>query len=481
MYCKKMNVLLATAKILAGYALLFSVSAAKAQNPSAFASIPLNNLDAFEKPGSNWQVCSDAIADVNKSEHLKPVKGTGVLANQPDKKNQSHLVTKEQWGDMELELEFMMARHSNSGVYLQGRYEIQLYDSWTKIHPAAIDCGAIYFRWSPERQNYEGRAPSVNASRAPGLWQKLQIRFRAPRFDAFGKKIANARFEEVYLNGTLVQEDVDVTGPTRSSLFEDEKPMGPIMIQGDHGPVAIKNIRYRSLSEKDSIHFYNTPDQRHRKPFYVEPGAEPRVQRSFTMHGNQKLTHVISTGYPSKLNYSYDIKRGALFKIWRGDYLDVAEMWLDRGFSQNAYPRGAVISLSDAPAVAVLQQPHAAWPDSIGFDDLKELGYNLTAERSPVFQYEYSGMTVTDSIAPAPEAQGFVRKLSIQGANTNAYCRVTTAAQIEKISDDLYAIDGKSYYLRIAPGFKPVIRQSGANHELLLSFKNGPVQYSIIW
>ncbi|WP_460674701.1 hypothetical protein [Larkinella ripae] len=70
--------------------------------------------------------------------------------------------------------------------------------------------------------------------------------FRAPRFDKNGAKTENARFIQV-LNDVIVNENVEVTGPTRSALFEDERSLGPLMFQGDHGPLAIRNIRYTLL------------------------------------------------------------------------------------------------------------------------------------------------------------------------------------------------------------------------------------------
>ncbi len=130
-----------------------------------------------------------------------------------------HLYTKEEFGDIELELDFMMAKNSNSGVYLQGRYEIQLLDSWMKLDPTSSDAGGVYLRWTPERGEFEGTPPVMNVSRAPGLWQHLSIKFRAPRFNDKGEKTENARFVSVYLNGVLVQQEVEVTGPTGSGMF----------------------------------------------------------------------------------------------------------------------------------------------------------------------------------------------------------------------------------------------------------------------
>lgn len=159
----------------------------------------------------------------------------------------SNIVTDQKFGDVELYLEFMVAKGSNSGVYLQGLYEIQVFDSygaWERMTSA--DCGGIYKRWIDGR-GVGGSAPKVNASRRPGEWQSFQIWFRAPRFDASGKKIENARFLRVLHNGLPVQEDVVVDGGTRSHMSIEEAALNPIMLQGDHGPVAYRNIHIRPL------------------------------------------------------------------------------------------------------------------------------------------------------------------------------------------------------------------------------------------
>ena len=71
--------------------------------------------------------------------------------------------------------------------------------------------------------------------------------FRAPRFNDSGKKTENARFVKVVHNGVVIHEEVEVTGPTRSASFEDEGAWGPLMLQGDHGPVAYRNLLVRHL------------------------------------------------------------------------------------------------------------------------------------------------------------------------------------------------------------------------------------------
>lgn len=160
-----------------------------------------------------------------------------------------NLVTEEKFGDMELYLEFMIPKGSNSGVYLHGLYEVQVFDSYGSSEPVtSSDCGGIYHRWI-ENKGVGGSAPSRNASRRPGEWQSFYIWFRAPRFDASGKKTENARFIRVVHNGLSIQSDVEVEGGTRAHMEIPEAATNPLMLQGDHGPVAYRNMYWRPLRE----------------------------------------------------------------------------------------------------------------------------------------------------------------------------------------------------------------------------------------
>lgn len=162
--------------------------------------------------------------------------------------NPEPLFTKEEYADAHVHAEFKIPKGSNSGVYVQGRYEIQILDSTGKAKKDLLssDCGGVYERWKDDK-GYEGVAPMVNAFRGHDTWNTYDIVFRAPRFDASGKKVENARFVEVRLNGILIQQNVPVTGPTRAAFFEDEKPTGPVVFQADHGPVAYRNVWVRKL------------------------------------------------------------------------------------------------------------------------------------------------------------------------------------------------------------------------------------------
>jgi len=212
-------------------------------------TLPLDTLADFRKPAPNWTRAGGLDGDPRTEKILRPAAGTGVLVCNPAKEyhgEAGNLFTAWEHGDLELELDFLLTPGSNSGIYLQGRYEVQLYDSWGVAAPGFKDCGGIYARWDPARgkgsEAYDGRPPAANASRAPGLWQRLRIVFEAPRFDASGAKVRPARFVRVELNGFPVQENVELTGPTRGGVAEDERPLGPLMIQGDHGPVALRRI-----------------------------------------------------------------------------------------------------------------------------------------------------------------------------------------------------------------------------------------------
>jgi len=203
-----------------------------------------------------WKTVGKVFTNPANEKLLSNTPGHGVIVNLPDRKS-DNLISKAEFGDIKAHIEFMVSKDSNSGVYFMGRYELQIFDSWRKksAYPG-IECGGIYERWDPARKpkcGYEGRSPRVNASRAPGQWQSFDVVFRAPRFDKNGHKIANARFDKIVHNGILVHENLHLTGPTRAGTYNDEKPIGPLMLQGDHGMVAFRNIRIERIDPNPLI------------------------------------------------------------------------------------------------------------------------------------------------------------------------------------------------------------------------------------
>ena len=154
------------------------------------------------------------------------------------KAGSGNLITRVLYGDCQIELDFMTPYmpdrtgqgRGNSGVYVQGLYEVQVLDSFG-VEPGMDTCGAIY-KVSPA---------AVNVCLPPGEWQHYRIEFTAPRFDDNGAVTAKARLS-VWQNGTLIQDDVEVPTPTGGAAGQDLVAFGPLMLQ-DHGdPVRYRNV-----------------------------------------------------------------------------------------------------------------------------------------------------------------------------------------------------------------------------------------------
>ncbi len=139
----------------------------------------------------------------------------GVMVNA---KSGGNLVTKQEFEDFKLHVEFRYPEGSNSGIYLRGRYEVQVVDSYG-MEPESHLLGGIYGFIDP----------SVNAAKKAGEWQTFDISL-------------TGRMITVELNGTEIICNRPIPGITGGALDSHEGEPGPIMIQGDHGPVDYRNI-----------------------------------------------------------------------------------------------------------------------------------------------------------------------------------------------------------------------------------------------
>jgi hypothetical protein len=179
---------------------------------------------------SKWAVGIATLDEKNPSKlAVKPVKEKGEMVNASGSVD---AYSEKTFGDCTIEVEFMVPKGSNSGVYVMGEYEVQILDSYGKKKVGPGDLGGLY----------SAAAPKVNAAKKPGEWQKFVIEFEAPKFKD-GKKVKNAKFVKVTLNGTVIHENVEMKGPTPGGLTGKEKAEGPVMFQGDHGPVTFRNVR----------------------------------------------------------------------------------------------------------------------------------------------------------------------------------------------------------------------------------------------
>ncbi len=208
-----------------------------------------SGLEHWRAPTGDWLVAGDARPEPKKPARLVADRGSGVLINGKSGKTRN-LFSKPDFQDVDAHFEFLVPKGANSGVKFESLYEIQILDSFGVAKPTASHCGGIYPRAEmlPRYHHIDdGMPPRVNAARPFGEWQTLDVIFRAPRFDSAGKKIQNARFDKVVLNGQLIHENVELKTPTGHAWRLKEVARGPIMLQGDHGPVAFRNIRVKKL------------------------------------------------------------------------------------------------------------------------------------------------------------------------------------------------------------------------------------------
>lgn len=470
-------------KILCMGLIFCNVCSAMGQN---IKELSLTDLSFFKSPSSSWQIAGSVRADLTKPNVLNIGAGSGILLNYPDKKNKGEdLYTQSEYGDMDLELEYLMASESNSGVYLQGRYEIQLIDTWGAVNIRSGSNGGIYERWDDSKPNgqkgYLGYAPRQNASRAPGLWQKMKISFNAPRFDAAGRKTANAVILKVELNGVLIHDHVELTGPTRGSVSEAEAASGPIRIQGDHGAVAFRNIKITGF-EKGRPAEAVTSSGNIVDPILIE-AAENRILRSFMdLPGSQRVVHAVSVGSPEKVHYTYDMDNAMLIQVWRGEFLNATPMWHDRG-DGSSRPLGAVQRFGKpVQTIARLNNAQDKWISDTAGTGYRPKGYVLDTDGRPIFKYLTYGLTVNDAVKLLEKGQGISRQISLSEQANGLYVRLAEAASIVEAAEGLYLIDDQSYYLRLddTGGAKPVIRDQNGRKELIIPVAKS-LSYSILF
>jgi hypothetical protein len=213
-----------------------------------------------------WVVCGDVRVDPRDAGRLVPI-GSGGSAGSAllcgDDGRGSDLMTADLFADYQLHIEFTVPKGSNSGVYNRGLFEIQVFDSFGKPKLGWHDCGALY----------ERAYPRENLAKPPGEWQSYDITLKGKKlslvwngtkvFDAYDVRYGETdreAFERLNHENAGKPEPLRVKlreengryigyfgeGGTRASLDGPDRP-GPILLQGDHGPVAYRNVMIRPL------------------------------------------------------------------------------------------------------------------------------------------------------------------------------------------------------------------------------------------
>lgn len=572
-------------------------------------TVHINSLSDFKPNTGTWSNASEVSGNLDKPNLLNFTKGEGVLVNQPTKKNNGQdLVSLEEFGDVDLELEVMVAPQSNSGVYLMGQYEIQILDSWGKTTARAGDMGGVYERWDENKpdgqKGYQGYAPRQNVSRAPGVWQNLKVSFQAPRFDGQGEKTENAKFLSVHLNGVLIHENLEVFGPTRGSLKPNDIPKGPIRMQGDHGAVAFRNIKVTKFDSEAPVlsdlryvvyeGFFNqvpefeklnvsgvgiiknindqidTPKKQNLiryegkleipasgnytflmgvpsgmgalyinginllpiqegyqfkeiklekgsvpveilvskttdwsdtgldlsiagpglrlfplsksnvstssmvDPILVNPNEVPVLRSFIDLPDGKRLTHAVSVAGAQKVHYSFDLSKGNLAQVWRGDFLDATPMWNNRGNGVSK-PMGAVVFLGN-PEKNLHDTEFTAMSEKF-----KANGYQLK-NGGVEYQYQNIGVKFKDFIIARADGKGLDRILTSEGVTANKRYSIASGGEIKMIQDGLYWVIDKGYYIQMDPKSpsKPAIENGTEGQNLMVSISL-PLQYSLLF
>jgi hypothetical protein len=183
---------------------------------SAVVLMDGTNLDAWERYPLKWSLLGDGATQVAGS----------------------NFKTIDEFGSGQWHIEFMTPfmpkergqGRGNSGVYVLGRYEVQVLDSFG-LDPADNLCGGIY----------QKAVPRVNACLPPLTWQTYDITFAAAQFDASGAKTADARITVVH-NGIVIHDDIVLDSPTPGGVSMEDAAAGPMLFQDHHNPVRFRNV-----------------------------------------------------------------------------------------------------------------------------------------------------------------------------------------------------------------------------------------------
>ena len=210
-------------------------------NANNFTKAPSDAIILFDgKDFSNWvsQYSNETPKwKINSDGSMSVVNGTGGIK------------TRESFGSVQLHVEWKTSEgirnkkpqyNSNSGVFLQQQYELQILDSYQNPTYVNGQAGSIYKQYSP----------MVNSSKKPGEWQSYDIIFNAPVFDK--KKLIRPAFFTVFQNGVLIQNHVEVQGATTNvglPKYNSHENL-PLVLQ-DHPslPLSFRNIWIRKIAD----------------------------------------------------------------------------------------------------------------------------------------------------------------------------------------------------------------------------------------
>lgn len=221
-----------------------------------------NSLDIYELwKGPGWRL-RNVVLDGQDPMLFSLSSGWGAYVNmQEEKKPAEDLRSRWIHGSGDVHLEFVMPKKARSQAWVLGCYGIELRDD--------PSCGAIV----------GGRPPLAKVGKKAGEWQTLDVAFEAAEFDDRGRKVKNARFKEVKLNDVVIHRDVELPGTTPGSFFQDESPVGPIVLQGTASPIGFRQMRVRPRLPAPDAEGWQVLRPGSRRDWFREGRARWRVDR----------------------------------------------------------------------------------------------------------------------------------------------------------------------------------------------------------
>ncbi|MFQ5929957.1 MAG: DUF6797 domain-containing protein, partial [Acidobacteriota bacterium] len=281
------------------------------------------------------------------------------------------IITREQFSDYKLHLDFLIPQspadvhriwRGNSGVYLNGRYEIQILDSSGEEHPDKTSCGAINGIKAPDRL----------ACAEPGHWQNMKVIFKAARFEG-GEKVSPARVT-VVLNGVTIHDNVEIPSQTTwgfSEKADDGALRGPIRLQADSSRVRFANIWLEPLWDEEAVFYFpqiqpKTGDpwlDMDYGPFLTASIEAPWPERNVTYKGIAiPMKKVYGSHREEALIFDTDLLRYSVG--WKGDFVDLRGVVFDG--THKTHPR-----IKGEPVFANPVAP--GWAKQGAFDDPRPL------------------------------------------------------------------------------------------------------------
>lgn len=238
-------------------------------------------LDAWTQRG--WELV-DAEVDPRAPTTFMVRPGNGAVVNTAGR-DATDFTSRFPMGDGRYHVEFMLPEGGRAGVFVQGRYGVHLADdagdgSVQPVHGALMALA----------DGTPARPPAFAAYQGAGTWHVLTVDFRAPRFDAEGRKIADAVLERVRMDDVLLHEDVTLTAPSAGAPDEDarhEAALGPLVIRAGDSPVALRTLRFRPTQNPRSddgwVAIYNGDDLR---GWRLSPDVEDEEQERWEPGGD---------------------------------------------------------------------------------------------------------------------------------------------------------------------------------------------------